>query len=268
MMSKDSIHFCHANGFPAPVYRRFLTSLEESFRIQYLECHGHNPRYPVSNHWSELVDELIEQLERRYDEPVIGLGHSFGGVITWFASRLRPDLYKAVLLLDAPLMTPLDSSVLRVAKKFGVMDRITPSGRAAERKSEWNNRQEALDYFRTKSLFSDFDERCLEDYVDLGLHHHSDGLKLKFDPAVESAIFASSPDRFPKAEKKRVPAAMLYGENSDILSRRRVFVHRYLTGLEMKSTAGGHLFPLEFPEVAASSVQAMIERLTGESYGA
>ncbi|MGI9283184.1 MAG: alpha/beta fold hydrolase [Endozoicomonas sp.] len=267
-MSKDSIHFCHANGFPAPVYRQFLTPLENQFQIQYLECHGHNPDYPVSDHWEHLVDELIDQLERRYDQPVIGLGHSFGGTLTWFASRRRPDLYKAVVLLDAPLMTPLDSGYIRMAKKLGIIGRITPSRRASERKAQWDDRQEALDYFRTKSLFAQFDERCLEDYVDYGLNCHSDGFSLKFDPAIEAAIFANLPDRFPSAEKPGVPSSMIYGEGSDLLSRRRVWVHRYLTGLEMQSTPGGHLFPLEYPEASVKSVQRMIERLTGENYGA
>ncbi|KEQ11231.1 hypothetical protein GZ78_29185 [Endozoicomonas numazuensis] len=267
-MSKDSIHFCHANGFPAPVYRQFLNPLEAQFRIQYLECHGHNPDYPVNNHWECLVDELIDQLERRYDQPVIGLGHSFGGVLTWFASRRRPDLYKAVILLDAPLMTPLDSGYIRLAKKLGIMGRITPSQRASERKAVWSERQEALDYFRSKTLFNQFDERCLEDYVDFGLDNRNESLSLKFDPAVEAAIFSNLPDRFPRAQKPGVPSSMVYGQSSDLLSRRRVLVHRYLTRLDMQSTPGGHLFPLEFPEAAAKSVLQMIERLTGEHYGA
>ena len=57
------IHFAHANGFPAPVYRQLFSALErEGFSISGLAKHGHDPDFPVTDGWSYLVDELLEAI--------------------------------------------------------------------------------------------------------------------------------------------------------------------------------------------------------------
>lgn len=49
VMSKPIIHFAHANGFPARTYTKLFSLLEPDFDIRFLERHGHDPRYPVTD---------------------------------------------------------------------------------------------------------------------------------------------------------------------------------------------------------------------------
>ncbi len=83
LMSKEIIHFAHANGFPAKTYNKLFSFLSDKFEINYLERHAHNPKFPVTDGWHRLADELREALQNRYDQPIIGIGHSFFGFFQW-----------------------------------------------------------------------------------------------------------------------------------------------------------------------------------------
>jgi len=48
-MPKQIIHFAHANGFPAKIYGKLFSYLEDDFEINYLERHSHNPKFPVTD---------------------------------------------------------------------------------------------------------------------------------------------------------------------------------------------------------------------------
>lgn len=87
---RDIIHFSHANGFPAPVYRQLFAELSPDYDMGYLDMIGHDPRYPVTDSWPHLVEETLHTLQARYTQPVIGVGHSLGGVITLLAALRRP----------------------------------------------------------------------------------------------------------------------------------------------------------------------------------
>ncbi|MBA2605642.1 MAG: alpha/beta hydrolase, partial [Acidobacteria bacterium] len=80
-MSKQIIHFAHANGFPAKTYNKLFSFLEDDFEINFLERHAHNPKFPVTDGWERLRDELREELQKRYAQRIIGVGHSLGGIL-------------------------------------------------------------------------------------------------------------------------------------------------------------------------------------------
>jgi len=52
-------------------------------------------------------------------EPVIAVGHSLGGVLSLMASIEAPHLFKAIVLLDAPIIGRLKSSLIRLSKNTG-----------------------------------------------------------------------------------------------------------------------------------------------------
>ncbi|MCW5625313.1 MAG: alpha/beta fold hydrolase, partial [Burkholderiales bacterium] len=85
---KPLLQFSHANGYPARCYRVFLGTLAESFEIRFVERFGHDPARPVNDGWSNLVDELIAAVESG-GQPVIGVGHSLGGYLSFLAAARR-----------------------------------------------------------------------------------------------------------------------------------------------------------------------------------
>ena len=102
-MTRAIIHFAHANGFPARTYSKLFSFLSQDFEIGFLERHGHHPNFPVNDGWACLRDELRAEIENRYSEPIIGLGHSLGGVLHFFVAAQKPELYSRLILLDAPI---------------------------------------------------------------------------------------------------------------------------------------------------------------------
>jgi hypothetical protein len=58
-MTKPLLHFCHGNSFPSGTYRQLLDALGAHYEVRQTDMVGHDPRYPVDDNWSKLVDELI-----------------------------------------------------------------------------------------------------------------------------------------------------------------------------------------------------------------
>ena len=152
----DILHFSHANGFPGGSYRQMLGILAEHYDVRVTDRLAHNPLYPVTNNWDQLCNELIHFFEQEYQQPVIAVGHSLGGLLSLMVAVRRPDLIKALVMLDAPALTRLQAGGLKMAKKLGLVDRITPGGRSNGRRAQWPSREEALSYFSAKTLMRGF----------------------------------------------------------------------------------------------------------------
>ncbi|WP_426417536.1 alpha/beta hydrolase [Aestuariirhabdus sp. LZHN29] len=262
-MNRRQIHFAHANGFPSGSYRKLFLGLENhGYEVGYLEQHGHNPRFPVSSSWTHLVDELIEAVERGYTQPVIGVGHSLGGVLCSFAAARRPDLFDAVVMLDSFVISPFEKVMISIAKNTGWIDRITPAGKTRDRRSQWPDHNEARNYFRSKHLFKHFDADCLEDYLQSGLRSHGTRVELVYHPEVEVSIYRNVPHRAPpKYTRFETPTALLYGDRSDVVKGQRVRRGERHGALLQKRVNGTHMFPLEHPLETAHHIHTVLQSL-------
>ena len=238
-----------------------LDALGDRYRIGWIEAIGMDPRYPVSEGWPHLVEQLIDTLEREYrGTPVLGVGHSLGGYLSFLAAVRRPELFRAIVLLDAPLIGGLRGHMLGATKRLGIVDRVTPAGATRDRRSQWDSRAEARRHFHGRRLFRDFTDDCLDDYVRFGLVRSGGALKLRIDPQVEYQIYRTIPhDMGRPLRALRVPGGFVGGEHSDVVRRtglaatRRRFV--------LRKVPGGHLFPFEHPAAAAEAVKELADAL-------
>jgi pimeloyl-ACP methyl ester carboxylesterase len=228
----------------------------QRFSLSWIDAIGMDPRYPPTEGWPHLVEELISKLES-IGEPVLGVGHSLGGYLNYLAAVRRPELFRAIVLLDAPIIGPFRGSMLGATKRLGIVDRVTPAGATRDRRSTWDSREEAKAHFRSRKLFARFAPECLEDYVRHGLVEEGGKLRLKIDPRIEYQIYRTIPhDMMRHLPKLRVPAFFLGGADSDVVRRIRLAGMR--PKFRLRKVPGGHLFPLEHPrESARSIVQAL-----------
>lgn len=258
-MSAPPLQFAHANSFPAASYRVFLTRLAERFDVRFVPKFGHDPRYPVTESWPHLVEQLIDAVARG-PVPVIGVGHSLGGYLSLLAAVRRPELFRAVILLDAPLIGTFHGHALALVKQLGLLERFSPGAGALGRRSEWPTVEAALTHFGSKRVFARFDPRSLEDYVRHATEATEHGVRLAFRPEVEHRIYGTLPHRVGRAAKSlRVPGGLIVGRQSDIVRRFGLAPSRRI--LRVVTTPGGHLFPLEHPEAAAEAVMEMAQNL-------
>lgn len=87
---KDLIHFAHGNGLPSPCYRQLLSALESRYDCCYIDKIGHNAKFPVTENWHFLVDEVLNSVRQQATQPVIAVGHSLGGVLSLLAAIEEP----------------------------------------------------------------------------------------------------------------------------------------------------------------------------------
>ena len=258
------IHFSHGNSFPAETYHQVIKGLGKSgFEVGYISCLGHNPEYPVADTWESLVEELIEYITTHYNEKIIAVGHSLGGVISYWACLKRPDLFKAIILLDAPIYSSMKYFMINLVKYLGLVDYFTPAPNTKNRRYYWNNHQEAMDHFTNKQVFKNFDPRCLRDYVYFGTEEIKNEkgklahVKLRFDPLIEWKIYRTiSMARYKtKVLAHNIPCGLLYGELSKVVSDKDANYMAKNYNIEpYKITKGGHLFPFEQPEATVTAI--------------
>jgi pimeloyl-ACP methyl ester carboxylesterase len=233
-----------------------LAPLASRFTVSWIEAIGTDARFPVTEGWPHLVDQLIESIS----EPVYGIGHSLGGYLNYLAAVRRPELFRAIVLLDAPIIGAFRGGMLGATKRLGIVDRVTPAGATRDRRSTWSSREEAKAHFRSRALFRHFADDCLDDYVRHGLTERNGKLQLRIDPAIEYQIYRTIPhDMMKHLPKLHVPAAFIGGEDSDVV--RRVRLAGMKPKFQMRKVPGGHLFPFERPRDAATSIAQVLDGL-------
>jgi len=259
---KKIVHFAHGNGFPSPCYKQLLQYLEKRYEICYVDQVGHSPAFPVSDNWHNLVKEVIDSIATQSTQPVIALGHSLGGILSLLAALEQPSLFKAVVLLDSPLLGRLKSSIVRFSKVLGMIDHLTPAYRSRYRRQHWESHEQALAYLKSRKLFKTFTDACLNDYIDYGMKKNEEGYSLRFDRKIEYQIYRTIPHILHQYEGKlQVPTALIYGNKSTVVDRldlRYMKKHYGIVGVETKGT---HMFPMEYPAETANLILEVINKL-------
>ena len=259
--SRPHLVFAHANGFPGLSYKSLLEPLAQTFEVHPLDRLGHHPNYPVNHNWANLVDELLSYLPDPQG-PVLGVGHSLGGVLMAMAADKQPERFCGVIMLDPPLMLGWDAWAMKAAKRFGFVDRVTPAGKTQGRRSVWPSREVMAKSLRQRGLFRRFTPTALNDYIEAGTRLLEDGsAELTFDPRIEVEIFRHLPDHLSRLPRRvGVPLALIAGQESDLLTPTRI-KRLKRKGLSVSDVPGTHMFPMEHPDETRAAILAAWQRL-------
>lgn len=264
-MTKQLFYFAHANGFPGACYKKLFAYLAKDnpdYEIHYADALGHNPNYPVSDNWDFLVEELIDSILVYGKQPIIGIGHSLGGVLHYLASCQRPDLYKQIILLDSPIFGRIKSALIRTIKQIGLIDKMTPAARTRTRRRHWPDVESAIAYLKDKAVFTKFDPDCLRDYVTYGTEVTPEGLQLRFNPQIEYRIYKTLPHTLGHHKQSlKIPMALIYGVDSDVVTALDIIAMRLnYKDVIFHKIKGDHLFPFEYPELTARVIKKLVAR--------
>ncbi|NRP09415.1 MULTISPECIES: alpha/beta fold hydrolase [unclassified Marinobacterium] len=252
------IQFSHANGFPGSCYGHLFSLLPEH-EVSCVEKMGHGD-YPLNGSLRNYAEELIAEIEQQHNKPVIGVGHSAGAVVTLIAAALKPELFRQVILLDPVVFSKRKRYALKLCKALGLMDRITPAGRAAKRRAQFASREEAEAYFAGKSLFKDFHPACFADYIKHGLTENEQGVELSISADIEADVFRNVLLDVPRC-LKRVRGTVIYGRKSHLFNRHdKRWWQRNFPEMNLVAVDGGHLFPLESPEITAELINSALSK--------
>lgn len=251
-----TLHFAHANGFPAGSYQQMFKHLPAQFEVLALEQFGHSPQYPVTRNWQHQVDEMMAYIDRHTSQPVFAVGHSFGGVVSYMAVCRYPERFKGLIMLDPPLVTGVTRHLVKAIRALGLTDRFFPSGLAATRCTEWEKSADLLAYFQSKNLFKNMQTACIEDYVSSAIRDAGDKYRLGFDNQVEAEIFRTIPlDIHRFYGKLRVPGLLLTAEHTNVCLPERIapFIRHNQLKHEVIPDVG-HMIPMEQPQQTAQRI--------------
>ncbi|WP_100658268.1 alpha/beta fold hydrolase [Alteromonas flava] len=258
------IHFAHANGFPSGTYQKLFTEIERSYPVFAIEKMGHSSRFPVNDNWRELAHEVLDYIAQHVapDTPVVAVGHSFGAVVSYLAACIEPQRFCGLIMLDPPLASGFSRHLFALAKRVGVIDRITPAQLAITRRRRWQRSVDLVDYFANKGLFRHMDRDCIADYVAAVIEQSEHEQVLTFDPNVEAQVFRTIPHNLNRfSGKLQCPGVIVTGEQTDVCVPflRNAFIRQ--NNLKHLTVPGGHMFPLERPLEIAQLITTLTEEL-------
>ena len=256
-------HFSHATGLCAGTYTPLAERLRPHLHIFGMDDRGHGGTRAPANlqklkNWDIFVDDL-ERFVEDLGEPVVAMGHSRGATVSLLLAIKRPDLVRALILID-PTILPFSWMWWWYLAKLTGLARFVPIvATAAKRRSVWPDQQSILDAYRAKAVFQTWQAGFLEAYVQGGTQRNGNGtIRLSCDPAWESKCFAACPhDVWQYIPRLKKPALILYGAESDtFLAPAAKRFKAKVPQVALRCFEGtGHFVPMQRPDETAEAIR-------------
>ena len=252
-------HFYHASGFPVGVYTPFLDRLSPHLSIDALHL---RPTWeqpgPIPNDrsWNIYANDLINFIETSFQEPIIAIGHSLGASSTVLAALKRPDLFKALVLVESTQVPKVTSSLIRLAPKQ-LLKYFDPAKSAIKKKTNWSSKEEFISEYRAHRAYKRIDDQSLAYFKAHAVKESkSGGVELVYPTDWESVSYMGPPFLMDILCKLKVPMVAVRGKPSVFLSEDSWKKWKKDSpGTVFKENLNyGHLFPIEAPQICADLV--------------
>jgi len=266
------VHFMPGNGLCSRVYDPFLSQFTDNFDffMHDMQGHGRSETGKQFIGWEASAAEAMAILEKESSliggRPLIGMGHSFGAIITLLMAVKNPGLFSRIILLDPVLFPHSYIAVIKLARVMGLRNYLPMPYHTRKRRDTWASEDAAWDYLRDRGIFKTWHEESFSQYIGEALRKYPDGnFRLRCPPWLEADIFASVPKALWKSVRSLgIPAKIYHGSESyhwigpSVQKACRVndlISHRVIEGC-------GHCFMLEKPDKIHSVVQSGLTELS------
>jgi pimeloyl-ACP methyl ester carboxylesterase len=246
----------------------FKSLRSRGFTVKAIDKYGHDPKYPVSNNWPHLVQQLADFAAREVEkagEPAYLVGHSLGGFLSLMAAARHPALgglpVAGVLLLDAPILGGWRAGALGVIKRTQLVGAVTPGKVSRNRRNSWPSKEAALEHFKSKKAFARWEPQVLQDYITFGTRMVDGKCVLGFDREVETAIYNTLPDNLDRLIKRhplKCQVSFIGGRQSAEMKQVGMAMTEKVAKDRIAMLDGSHLFPMEKPLVTAAAIEAAL----------
>jgi pimeloyl-ACP methyl ester carboxylesterase len=262
------LHFLHANGYPPACYKSLLDLLETHYHVFGMLL---RPLWPNSDpneiqDWKPFSEDLIQFLSRA-SEPVIGVGHSIGAVVTLRAALWDPRKFRALILIDPVLFVPSRLLAWNFLRALGLGDRVHPKIAAAlKRRRTFDDLDTVFRGYRTRQVFKYMSDDDLRNYIAGITRKNDSGYELVYSPEWESRIYLTNMrdlDIWRGLPSLEVPTLIIRGAETDTFLENAVnFVKRKQPKARVETLERStHLLPLERPREVFSIMQSFLKRI-------
>jgi len=259
--------FLHATGFLPWLWHPLARELADSYRIFAPSFCDHRETDPENGglNWITLAKDLSRFCESLHLQEPFLAGHSMGATVSMMANATG-DLAAAGMVLIEPILLPPEFYKTRIS-----VEQHPLASKAIRRTNFWRNRDEAMAYLHSRSLFQGWDEEMLELYLRHGMSRNDGGLRLTCSPRREAALFMGGMqyDPWPLLSRVSCPVLILEGEKSENrgfidFDRVRALIpdctHHRVGG-------AGHLIPMEQPREVTRLIREFFGSLRSRKNG-
>lgn len=262
-------HLSHATGLCAGTYTPLAKKLRSRLKMVGMDDRGHGRTRAPANpknlyNWDVFVDDL-EGFCEHLDEPVIAIGHSRGATVSMMLAIRRPELIRALVMID-PTILPLSWKWgWYLAKKTGATRLVPIVATAAKRRYHWPNRQSIMNSYRNKAVFRSWQKEFLEAYIEAGTEEGKDGkIRLCCAPDWESRCFAVCPhDLWSRIPALKIPTLVIYGAKSDtfLAPAARRLKAKVPSAQMVRLEETGHFVPMDRPDDTVNAIFDFMDHL-------
>ena len=273
MIVMSLLVFSHANSFGASTYRVMFEELRRlGHTVEAIDQFGHNPKYPVTNNWPHVVEELrelVSGVKAKHGQTPILIGHSLGGAASLMLASQSPELARGMIMIESFVIYGWKRWAMKLAKLFGKTMKRPPALVALRRRTTWDSVDQVIEHLKHKRAFKHWDERVLRDYAESGTVKTEDGKRtLKFKREIEAKFYAYFPDHLVSMLRKhplQCPFHFVAALKSYEMARVGLAGAKKLvaasSGNTLQHVEGSHLFPMERPIETARLIDAFLRKI-------
>lgn len=264
------MHFLHANGYPPECYQPLLELLRTKYRLFGMTL---RPLWPNANmneiqDWHPFSEDLLRFLSDRGPDPVIGVGHSIGGIVTLRAAIRNPKKFRALILLDPVLFVPSFLAMWNSLRAIGLGNRVHPKITGAlKRRRTFDDLDTVFRGYRTREVFKYMSDESLRAYITGITKQKANGTyELAFSPEWESHIYLTGLrdfDLWRALPKLKVPTLIIRGTETDtFLERAAKLVKQKQPNVKIEALEKStHILPLEHPQKVFDLMQSFLKEV-------
>jgi pimeloyl-ACP methyl ester carboxylesterase len=264
------LHFLHANGYPPGCYRSSFELLQNQYHVfgMLLRPLWENSKPEEIKDWHVFSEDLLRFLSDYSADPVIGVGHSIGAIVTLRAALRDPGKFRALILIDPVLFVPSFLRKWHVVRVLGLGDRLHPLiPGAKKRRRTFDDLEMVYRGYRGRTVFRYMSDENLRIFIEGMTRQTGNGAyKLIYSPDWEAQIYRTGMHDFdiwrglPNLD---VPTLFIRGAETDtFLENAANLVNRIQPKARVKTLEKStHLLPLERPREVFNIIQSFLKEI-------
>lgn len=266
----DTIHFSGANGFPVATYQEFFDRFAGQFHITGADCRATwLPKEEPKGNFKvdDFADDLISAIESQHSRPVIGMGHSYGGLTTLVAAAKRPELFSTLVIIEPAAMPKNWMVILSQFIPAWFMRQFVPLVKGSlNRQTNWPSPEAFYQRYHGHPTFKHFTDNSLREYANHGLRQLDDGTyELIFNPKWEAHIFCNLKIFWNYLAQHDKQTLLIRGEHSNLNTAQSFEAHRHVINEHVSTVeleGAYHLLPHEKPQQTQDIISQWLEKNT------
>jgi pimeloyl-ACP methyl ester carboxylesterase len=267
----ESLHFLHANGYPPACYLPLINRLISKYHVfgMLMRPLWEGSKPEELSDWQPLSDDLNKYLIGRNKGKVVAVGHSLGAVVSLRSAIQFQDNFRALILIDPVLFSPLIMKGWNYVKQLGLGYKLHPLIPVAKgRRRFFDDLNILFKAYRRKKIFRYISDDNLKILINgMVRSNNRSGYELAYSPEWEIKIYytgvSSDADIWRSLPDLKLPILIIRGQETDTFYPSTADRMRKIRPVTQVVTVkkSTHLVPFEKPDEVSGIIFDFLEKV-------